>query len=197
QVTKQPTVDTLRAGDDEPAAAEPGPQPSASGIEWLDPAVHRFVPGPHGRIDLMDGGERRAAGVFVIRVFPASHPEAYLSVRGWNETGEEVEFGMIRSLADWPAADREVVQTALGRRALVREITRVHGVRLAHGYLDFDVDTAAGRRTFTTRWTQAQASDFGSGGKLLIDADDNRWLVRRVDDLPSADRERFLHYVYW
>jgi ABC-type multidrug transport system ATPase subunit len=194
QVTKQPTVDTLL---EESEAAAPEPAPAATGIEWLEPARHRLVLGPHERIDLVRGDEAVATGVFVVRCFPASHPQAFLSVRGWNDAGDEVEWGVIRALADWPAADREVVRAALARRALVREITRVHDVRLAHGYLDFDVDTDAGRRRFTTRWTQGQVTDFGPGGKMLVDAEENRWLVRRVDDLPPADRERFLHYVYW
>jgi ATP-binding cassette, subfamily B, bacterial len=70
-------------------------------------------------------------------------------------------------------------------------------VRLAHGYLDFDVETDVGRQRFTTRWTQSQAIDFGAEGKLLIDVEDNRYVVPRVDDLPATDRERFLHYIYW
>jgi hypothetical protein len=85
--------------------------------------------------------------VFGVRTFPASHPEAYLSVRGWNDSGEEIELGMIRALADWTAADRAVVEVALARRSLVREIRRIHDVALAHGYLDFDVETDVGRQS--------------------------------------------------
>ena len=198
QVTKQPTVDTLLERDEEsPEAVEPDPAPSAAGIEWLDPAVHRFTVGPLDRIDLVRDGAMVRGGVFVVRAFPASYPEAWLSVRGWNDAGDEVELGMIRDLGAWPAADRDLVRAALARRSLVREITRVNDVRLAHGYLDFDVETDAGRHRFTTRWTHAQATDFGAEGKMLVDADENRWLVRRIEDLPPADRERFLHYVYW
>ena len=47
------------------------------------------------------------------------------------------------------------------------------------------------------RWTQSQAVDFGSDGKMLIDTDDNRWVVPRVADLPRPDEERLLQYVYW
>jgi hypothetical protein len=47
------------------------------------------------------------------------------------------------------------------------------------------------------RWTQSQAMDFGTDGKMLLDVEDNRWVVPRVADLPKPDRERFLQYVYW
>jgi ATP-binding cassette subfamily B protein len=218
QVSKQPTVDSLlvehkpgpeeaatdaqapeaeRATTEEQAASQqPLPSPAAS-IHWLDPHGHRFAVGAHDRIELWQSGARIAAGIFMVRAFPATYPEEYLSVRGWSESGEEIELGMIRSLADWSDADVAVVRTALARRSLIRSVARVHGVKLSHGYLDLDVDTDAGRQAFTMRWTQSQASDFGSDGKMLVDTEDNRWVVPRVQDLPKPDRERFLQYIYW
>ena len=212
QVTKQPTVDTLLAEEKETAAAAkpaapvpavqasteaPATMPASGAIRWLDTGIHRFVIGPHDRIELEENGSRIAAGLFIVRTFPATRPEDYLSVRGWNETGDEIEVGMIRSLADWPEADQAVVRTGLKRRSLVRSIGRVHDVKLAHGYLDFDVETDVGRQKFTTRWTQSQAIDFGSDGKMLIDTEENRYVVPSLDALPKTDRERFLQYVYW
>ena len=214
QVTKQPTVDTLLAEESAaPAAAKPAEpvaepvaaaveappatMPSSGAIRWLEPGTHHFLIGPHDRIELEEHGTRLAAGLFIVRTFPASCPEDYLSVRGWNESGDEIEVGMIRRLADWPEVDQTVVRTGLKRRSLVRAIGRVHDVKLAHGYLDFDVETDVGRQKFTARWTQSQAIDFGTDGKMLIDTEENRYVVRSVDDLPKTDREKFLQYVYW
>ena len=104
---------------------------------------------------------------------------------------------MIRSLTDWPVADAAILRTAVARRTLVRTIRRINSLRLNHGYLDFEVDSDAGRGRFTTRWTQSQAVDFGQDGKLLIDSEENRWVVPDLADLPQADRERFERYVYW
>jgi ATP-binding cassette subfamily B protein len=199
QVSKQPTVDRLLMAEP-PVAVDPPPEPATvhhADIVWLDPATHRFVIGPHERIELQAVAGGGAAGVFVLATFPASHPDEFLSVRAWRDDGEEIELGMIRRLADWSETDGAVVREALLRRSLVRRIERVHDVRLVHGYLDFDVETDVGRRTFTARWTQSQVSDFGSDGKMLVDTEENRWVVPRVDALPPADRERFLHYVYW
>ncbi len=213
QVTKQPTVDTLLAeeaakpaaeatvptpsGTEETGGTAPTAMPASGAILWLEPGRHTFSIGPHDRIELSEDGNRLAAGLFIVRTFPATHPEDYLSVRGWNDTGDEIEVGMIRSLDDWPAADIAVLRTGLKRRSLVRTIERVHDVRLGHGYLDFDVQTDVGRQKFTARWTQSQAIDFGTEGKMLIDTEENRFVVARVDDLPKADREKFLQYVYW
>jgi ATP-binding cassette subfamily B protein len=210
QVSKQPTVDTLlveeqaapvRGGGADmaapDAASEPATPSAAACIHWLDPQDDRFRIGKHDRIELWHDERRLAAGIFVVRTFPATHPEGYLSVRSWNESGEEVELGMIRSLEGWSDDDTAIVRTALARRSLVRMIERVHAVKLAHGYLDLDVETDVGRQAFTMRWTQSQAVDFGTNGKMLVDTEDNRWVVPRVTDLPQPDRDRFLRYVYW
>jgi hypothetical protein len=47
------------------------------------------------------------------------------------------------------------------------------------------------------RWTQSQAQDFGANGKVLLDLEDNRYLVPNVDELPKRDRELLQRYVYW
>ena len=205
QVSKQPTVDTLLTEEEKPAE---GATPAArkNVLEWLDPAQYEFRIGPHERIELWkrEGSLPEEAvakqahkGVFIVRTFPATHPDEYLSVRGWNDSGEEIELGMLRSLADWSAASQAIARTALRRRSLVRVIERVHEVKLGHGYLDFDVETDVGRQQFTARWTGSQAIDFGAEGKMLIDTEENRYVVPKVDALPNPDREKFLHYVYW
>jgi ATP-binding cassette subfamily B protein len=204
QVSKQPTVDTLLLEDEEKPAADAAEEEATpkNTLRWLDPTEHAFRLGNHGRIELVGQGttgrqDACPTGVFVVRTFPATHPAEYLSVRGWNDSGEEIEIGMMRSLADWPAESQEVVRTALKRRSLVRTIERVHDVKLGHGYLDFDVETDVGRQKFTTRWTGSQAIDFGPDGKMLVDTEENRFVVPQVSALPAPDREKFLHYVYW
>ena len=197
QVSRQPTVDSLLTEPPAAEAAEPAARPAESALPWLEPAGHRLTTGPHGRIEFWRGDARLAAGVFVVPTFPASHPDEYLSVCGWTDDGDEHELGIIRGLAEWPAADAKILRDAVTRRILVRTIRRIHKLRLDHGYLDFEVDSDAGPGRFTTRWTQSQALDFGQDGKLLIDSEENRWVVPRVADLPTADRERFERYVYW
>jgi hypothetical protein len=39
--------------------------------------------------------------------------------------------------------------------------------------------------------------DFGKRGKILIDLDDNRYLVPDVETLPQRERDLFQRYVYW
>jgi hypothetical protein len=136
-------------------------------------------------------------GGFVVCTFPATHPQRYLSVRGWDEKGDEVELGMISDLTDWPQASQDAIQRTLARRYLLKRILRIHNLRSAHGYLEFDVDTNVGREAFTMRWSQSQAQDFGRCGKIISDTEDNRYIVPDVDSLPKSDRQKFLQHIYW
>jgi ABC-type multidrug transport system ATPase subunit len=167
-------------------------------LPWLDSHEYRFVRDEFDqpRIQRRDQDETGQA-VYVVRTFPASQPEQYLSVRRWDRQGDDVEIGLIRDLAQWPESCQQIVREAMDRHYLLRPLDRVHRITLAAGYLEFDIDTEGSRRQFVMRWTQSQGVDFGENGKLLIDTDDNRYVVRDLDRLPKRDLERFLHYVYW
>jgi hypothetical protein len=166
-------------------------------LNWLQPTEYRFRRGGHGQLELWQAEERLGSGAFILRTFPASHPNEYLSVRGWNVEGDEIELGMIRDLAQWCADDQIEISEALGRRYLMREVTAIHSLSLKFGFLDFDVQTATGRSTFSMRWTQSQAIDYGENGKLITDTEENRYLIQEVSNLSEADQEKFLQYVYW
>jgi ABC-type multidrug transport system ATPase subunit len=207
QVSKDPNVDRLlthswQSSVEAPSRDEPQP-PADPGslvdqLPWLDPHECRFV---WDELDQPRLQRREQEGpgqtVYVVRTFPASHPEQYLSVRSWDPQGDDVEVGLIRDLAQWPESCQEVVRDALNRHYLLRSLDRIHRITLAAGYLEFDVDASGQRRQFVMRWTQSQGVEFGEHGKLLIDTEDNRYVIRDVDALPKRDRERFLHYVYW
>ncbi|RPH82790.1 MAG: DUF1854 domain-containing protein, partial [Planctomycetaceae bacterium] len=222
QISKDPNVDKLVIHPSDPAqsdidgskapqreqpAAEAGSQldtqdPTAHTIHWLTPESHEIAwTDPEGlavrTLRLTGPNPTRSQGGFVVCAFPATHPERYLSVRGWDEKGDEFELGMISNLADWPAEARVAIQRALARRYLLKQIRAIHSLTSAHGYLEFDVGTNMGREAFTMRWSQSQALDFGRRGKIISDTEDNRYVIRDVDALPKADRQRFLRHIYW
>jgi hypothetical protein len=223
QVTKSTQVDQLLAASEEqekstsPPPSEPSDTSTSSDddidetrLTWLGPTTHRFALGSLGQLLVQQpvgpakALEHRASGDlgdcsgwFVVRTFPATHSEAYLSVRGWDEKGDEIELGMVARLSDWPQADQEAIRRALKRRYLLRPIHRVHRVDLRHGFLEFLVETDEGNTEFLMRWSSSQAVDYGECGKLIIDTEDNRYLIPDANALPPADRERFEQYVYW
>ena len=118
-----------------------------------------------------------------MNLFPATNPGDYISLRVWNRDGEEQEIGILRELDHWPAAAQALVRGALERRYYMQPVTGIDQLRLELGYLHIDARTLHGPRRFTMRWSQSQVQDFGDRGKVLVDVDDNRFLVPDVQAL--------------
>ena len=47
------------------------------------------------------------------------------------------------------------------------------------------------------RNSHGAAQDFGAAGKLLIDVDDNRYLVPDIEALPRRQQTLFRRFIYW
>jgi ATP-binding cassette subfamily B protein len=220
QITKDPSVDKLvvhqtttpgaeaqspKVNESEAPATQSGEDDRKKGdsvahaIRWLTSDAYSIDWSESEGLVVKDLSSQSESprGGFVVCTFPATHPQRYLSVRGWDEKGDEVELGMISDLTDWPQASQDAIQRTLARRYLLKRILRIHNLRSAHGYLEFDVDTNVGREAFTMRWSQSQAQDFGRCGKIISDTEDNRYIVPDVDSLPKSDRQKFLQHIYW
>ncbi len=202
QVSKAPNVDRLLDASEteslvDESKGKPDDDSKQTDIRWLEPADLKFSSDARGRVSMVVDGDEVHEGLFCIRLFPAKYPEQYISVRSWNGNGDEIEIGVIENLADLDPWNREIVVDSLNRHYLIREIQRVYKVELSHGYLDLDVETDSGRERLTMRWTASQTMAFSENGKLIIDTEDNRYLVRDIAALPKPDRERFQQYIYW
>jgi ATP-binding cassette, subfamily B, bacterial len=163
---------------------------------WLCPDATRLRLADHGALQVTVGEEVRT-GVFAVRALPASRPEQFISLCYADADGHEHEVGMIRDLTAWPAQARALVEQALYRRYFVRRITAVEGIELRYGLLSFRVETDRGPARFTMRNSHGQAQDYGPAGKILIDVDDNRYVLEDVDALPRRQHLLFRRYVYW
>ena len=216
QVSKDPNVDKLlwssehsntntgHETDDveakQPSKSDTEKEPSnprAASIDWLDPNRTELRPGALHRTELWVDGECVSDSVFAVSAFPATQPERYLSLRRWKDHGEDEEIGMIADLSEWSADQQQMLNKMTGRRYLLRKIQSITQVKLKLGFLEFDVVTNLGREVFSMRWTQSQAIDFGDRGKLIVDTEENRYVVPDIEALSPPDRERFLQYVYW
>ena len=163
---------------------------------WLTPAETRLQFGDRHTLQAAVG-TALYDGVFAVRALPATAPEKYISLRYADGEGEEHEVGLVRDLSEWPAEARAVLEQALARRYFVRVITAIEGIELKHGLLDFRVRTDRGPVQFVMRNSHGQAQDHGENGKLLIDVDDNRYLVPDIDALERRQQALFRRYVYW
>lgn len=205
-----PTVDNLAeqkrakeeagataAGEVGPAGASLLPPVGDFHPRWLQPGSCRLYLGKHGALGVDVPGEEDYGGVFAIRCFPVHHPECYLSLRYFNTLKREVEVGIIVDLAQWDGETQSLVRQSLAKRYFVHTITTVHGIELFNGYLAVRVDTDLGPMEFMMRWRADQAQDYGESGKMLLDTEDNRYLIPNVEELPVAERDLVRKYIYW
>lgn len=165
--------------------------------KWLDPVATQFARDDHGGLAITDATGLLHRGVFAVRLFPASEPEGYISLRTWDRDGREQELGLIRHLAECPVEARALIEEALSKRYLLRRITGVDSIRQEFGNLTLGVRTPHGPETVMMRWTQGSVQDFGQHGKILVDLEENRYLVPDVEQLPDVERDLFQRYIYW
>jgi ATP-binding cassette subfamily B protein len=188
-----------RQGDKETSRQAEG---ELSSLGWLMPGDAEIRAANRGGMELHVAEFRRNSpmcyrGVFAVNLFPATNPRDYISLRVWNRDGAEQEIGILRHLDQWPAEAQALVQAALDRRYWLQTITGVDEIKLELGHLTLKVRTDHGPRLFTMRWSQSQVQDFGERGKVLLDLDENRYLVPDVEALPPRERDLFQRYVYW
>ncbi|MBI3542474.1 MAG: DUF1854 domain-containing protein, partial [Deltaproteobacteria bacterium] len=180
------------------ADSRPARQPSGAGaLRWLRPHDDRIERCVRGQLQAHVRGDRLYRGLFALRCFPIHHPESYLSLRYFDENEHPRELGMIRELSEWPEETRALVREALARRYYFHEIRRIRSVRRFAQFYAFDAQTSAGPVEFIIRDAPESAQDFGRGGKLLLDVEDNYYLIRNLDDLPAADRKVYDRSIYW
>ena len=185
--------DAAKPASDQDAAAEA----TKFLPKWLLPGDAEICAGARDTMTVVLANDQVHRGVFAVNLFPATNPEDYISLRVWTRDGEQQEVGILRNLKEWPAEAQRLVRSALDRRYFLQTIDGVDAINLELGHLHCDVRTPHGPRRFTMRWSQSQVQDFGERGKMLLDLDDNRFLVPDVQTLPPKERELFQRYVYW
>ncbi len=184
-----------RKGQWQSQDAEAGDTPAYQ-PRWLTPSGTRIRLGQHGSLEVATGS-RVHGGVFAVRALPASWPRQFLSLRYADGDGQEHEVGLVRDLADWPTQVQDLLERSLARRYFIRRLVAIDSIEQKYGLLTFRVDTNLGPAEFTMRSSHSQAQDYGQAGKILIDVDDNRYLIEDVEALPRRQQLLFRRYIYW
>jgi len=175
------------------------PLPAVGGhrVRWLTPENAVIHLGTYNTLHVTVANERIYGGVFALRCMPVQHPERYISLRQLDGSGHEREVGIIRDLAEWSEEARRLVRESLSKRYFVHTIKGIEAIKPVGNFLRFRAETDLGPIEFTVRAQPDRVQDFGSGGKMLLDTDENRYLVPDVERLPDSERRLFKRHVYW
>ncbi len=156
---------------------------------YLDPESLRFHRSRGGLLALTvkaaEGEEITYDRVIVLRAFPLTSPEEYLSVREPIEGKREI--GMLRSLTALDEESERLVRDELATRYFVPQITRIHSLHRRRGIIYMDVDTEHSRRKLTLRDGLNSVRVLDCGRVLFTDVEGNALEIPdpRALDKPS------------
>ena len=118
---------------------------------YIRPGQHQFYETDGGflglRTEICDFGR-----VSIIRAFPLSHENLYLSVRDH----EQKEIGMIHHLEDYLGEERKLIEKDLERRYFLPTILRIQQVKQEFGYYYWTIETDRGIKEFISRKDSSQ-----------------------------------------
>ncbi len=172
-----------------------GPDPTQ--VRFLTSDMCRIHLGSHGALHVTVKGERIYGGVYAAYAFPVAHPDGYVALIHSVGKGRDIEIGIIRDLNQFPKDDGDLVRQALARRYFVHNITKLKSIGWKYGFIAIEAETDKGPVDFLMRWQYDRAVDYGQHGKILIDVDENRYLIPDMRQLPARELADLQRYIYW
>jgi hypothetical protein len=182
------TEPNLQAGA---AGARGAPQPDANpDIRWLVGGQMALAEDARGRLVLtLDGQDHQ--DVQAARVFALTVPDGYVAFRD----REGVEIGILKAPAELPPASRQLLARFLARQYFVPVVQRGLGIKEFFMDQTWTVETDRGSRTFTIQGRDS-IRFLSDSGMLLMDMDDNRYLVPDRNALDAASRKWVDRFVW-
>lgn len=159
-------------------------------IRYLSRENVRFHASPGGLLAMTltdERGEREYDRVIVLRSFPITSPDEFLSVREPKEGRQEI--GMIRRLSDLDEASEALVLDELSRRYFVPKILKIHSLR-RRGAVYVDAETDVGRRLFLLRDDISGIRLAEDGRVFLTDLEGNCYVIEDPSRLDRASYRR-------
>ena len=176
---------------------QPLSAPPRTEVRYLSPDMCRIHLGSLDALHCTVMNEGVYGGVYAVYVFPVAHANGYISLLQRRPDREDFEVGIIRDLDAFSAEEQRLIRFALARRYFIHTITRIYEVGWKFGFVFMDVDTDKGRVEFLMKWQQDRAVDYGDAGKVLIDMNENRYLIPDLAKLTPAERADFTRIIYW
>lgn len=168
-----------------------------AGVKRLLPETTTIFEGSFSLLHCFVKDDTLYRGVFARLLFPVTYPEQFITLRYTDDEDKIKEIGVIERLDAFPEDQQKFVRNSLAKQYHEKFITRIHNVKVEFGLLFFSVETNLGEEEFMMPWRQDRADDFGTKGKVLLDAHDNRYIIPNVQELPAKDRRKFTSYIYW
>ncbi|MCH5273076.1 MAG: DUF1854 domain-containing protein [Lachnospiraceae bacterium] len=156
-------------------------------LRYLTPDTAVFTKTEGGFVSLRLG-EEFYPRVQVVRMFPFSEPEKYVSIRTAEETSKEI--GVIEDLGTFPQEVRIILEEQLGLRYFTPVIKKIYQIKDEYGYAYFDVETDRGRCRFVIHMGGNAVVHLSDVRILISDIDENRFEITDVTKLTVKEQKR-------
>ncbi len=144
-------------------------------LHFLTSASAQFIETTGGFLSLTYQGKTWER-VQIVRTFPFSHKDSFLSVRECTETAKEI--GIIRDLYEnFPKETVALIEKALNQRYFMPVIEKIYSIKERSGYIYFHVKTEKGRQEFTVRNNSNAIIPFTESRLFITDVDNNRYEI--------------------
>ena len=167
----------------------------------LTPENAKFTRSGGGLISLditNDKGEpEHFERVVILRSFPVTNPNEFLSVRepDSKKQGRGKEIGMIRHMSDFDEATQKLFMEELDRSYFTPELQKITSVKDKFGYLYWDVITTAGHVTFVLNNPFSNIRILEDGRILINDIDGNVFQITDPSKLDPASLKKIEIYL--
>ena len=135
--------------------------------------------------------------VVVIRSFPVSDPDEYISIRepSTKRRGNGAEIGMIRNIKDFDGETVALLCEELERRYFTPEIKKIYSMKEKFGYSYCDALTSAGKITFVLNNPYSNFRKLENGSILISDMDGNCFIIPDPDALDKNSYRKIEIYI--
>ena len=131
--------------------------------------------------------------VNIIRTFPLSDADAFLSIRLPDVKQEEI--GIIENLADFDEITVEMISKQLKLRYFMPKITKIIAVKEEYGYTYWTVETDKGNAKFASSSGSAGAVIRHNEGVIVKDSNENRYLIEDLSRLTPKELKKLDLYL--
>lgn len=133
-------------------------------------------------------GEEFYPRVQVIRMFPFSDPEKYISIRTPDEHSKEI--GIIENMKDVTKETAQMLTEQLNLRYFTPIITKIVNIKEEYGYAYFDVVTDRGACRFTINMGGHAVVHLSETRILISDIDENRFEIPDIMKLTPKELKK-------
>ena len=126
--------------------------------------------------------------VNVVRMFPFSDSDKFISIRNAEEPFEEI--GIVEDLNDVCEEVRVLLLEQLSLRYFTPIIKKVRSIKDEYGYSYWDVVTDRGDCKFTVKMGGKSISHLSETRVLIMDIDENRFEIPDVSKMTAVERKK-------